>query len=193
MSNPLERPARSQFLRKLHRLLEHPTDAAGLRWVSDNTFEVTVLDELAIASLRPEFEFRSLGSFVRQLSYYNFKRLSDRRRSSERGTAKKGYIKFTHQSGHFIRGDASQISRIARRPRTNRPRRPSNVSIVSNRSGGSDEQDQAYPGVAWATQDSSQQFFQGGGPSHHQHASQSQSESFQGFLPVPGDRPAPDF
>lgn len=98
-------------------LLEHPTDADGLRWTSDTTFEVTILDELAIAALRPEFEFRSLGSFVvsshtslslqpyrvltlesdiqRQLSYYNFKRLSDRRRSSERGTAKKGFIKFT--------------------------------------------------------------------------------------------------
>ncbi|GAA5833112.1 hypothetical protein JCM3766R1_001398 [Sporobolomyces carnicolor] len=190
--NVLERPARSQFLRKLHRLLESPTDPTALRWTSEVTFEIAIQDDLAIAALRPEFEFRSLGSFVRQLSYYNFKRLSDRRRSSERGTAKKGFIRFTHQSGYFTRGDASQISRITRRPRSNRPavRRPSNASCKSQMSAGSDEREGSYPAVAWATQDSSTPYYHGEGSSFD---ATSNSGPFASFTPVPGDGPAPAF
>ncbi|KAK4049283.1 hypothetical protein OIV83_004220 [Microbotryomycetes sp. JL201] len=68
------------------------------------------------------WDFRSLSSFVRQLSYYNFKRLSDRRRSNERRASATGYIVFTHPSGFFVRGDASNLGRIARklRPRPNK-------------------------------------------------------------------------
>ncbi|GAA6017030.1 hypothetical protein JCM11491_006135 [Sporobolomyces phaffii] len=191
--NVLERPARSQFLKKLHRLLENPTAPESLRWTSAITFEIAIEDDLAIAALQPEFEFRSLGSFVRQLSYYNFKRLSDRRRSSERGTAKKGFIRFTHQSGYFTRGDASQISRITRRPRTNRPRRPSvAASNASNVSGGSDEREASYPAVAWATQDAATSYFSGDGPEAHP-ASNSLGQAYPTYTPVPGDRPAPDF
>lgn len=46
-------------------------------------------------SLQPYRVLTLESDIQRQLSYYNFKRLSDRRRSSERGTAKKGFIKFT--------------------------------------------------------------------------------------------------
>jgi hypothetical protein len=37
----------------------------------------------------------SLSSFIRQLSYYSFKRLSDRRRSAERRSNQAAYIVFS--------------------------------------------------------------------------------------------------
>jgi hypothetical protein len=48
------------------------------------------------AMLTPFFPlFDSLSSFIRQLSYYSFKRLSDRRRSAERRSTVASYIVFT--------------------------------------------------------------------------------------------------
>ncbi|KAM0790465.1 hypothetical protein ACM66B_003341 [Microbotryomycetes sp. NB124-2] len=116
------RATKSQFIEKLHSLLEHPLDPDSLRWCSDTAFEITANDLKARHALSPQWDFRSLSSFVRQLSYYNFKRLSDRRRSNERRASATGYIVFTHPSGFFVRGDSSQLHRIARklRPRPNK-------------------------------------------------------------------------
>ncbi|GAA5967808.1 hypothetical protein JCM11641_005773 [Rhodosporidiobolus odoratus] len=134
----LAKSRRSQFIEKLHDLLENPLDADSLRWASDDSFEVTSNESNARQALSPKFDFRSLSSFIRQLSYYNFKRLSDRRRSTERKAAQSGYIVFTHPTGFFVRGDASKLEGITRKTR-NRPekeRRPSAVSTGSAEEGG---------------------------------------------------------
>ncbi|GAA5901518.1 uncharacterized protein JCM6883_000239 [Sporobolomyces salmoneus] len=198
----LERPPRSQFLKKLHSLLERPTDPSALRWASETTFEIAIQEDIAIAALRPEFDFRSLGSFVRQLSYYNFKRLSDRRRSSERGTEKRGFIRFTHQSGWFSRGDASQISRITRRPRTQRTRRSSTTSFVSNLSAAESEEREGgtFSAFAWAPSTSSTNptltsngDFPNQGAGESSESLSTRSQAFPTFTPVPGARPSGDF
>ncbi|KAL7342771.1 hypothetical protein BJY59DRAFT_478492 [Rhodotorula toruloides] len=153
-SDPPPRAPRSQFLQKLHGLLEHPLDSTGLRWVTDDSFEVSSKDAVAIHALSPAFEFNSLSSFIRQLSYYSFRRLSDRRRSTERRNSNTGYILFTHPSGFFVRGDPSKLTQIVRKPR-NRPEKGRRVSTTSSMA--SDEMPIAYepPAVphlpAWTT------------------------------------------
>ncbi|GAA5863694.1 hypothetical protein JCM8547_003695 [Rhodosporidiobolus lusitaniae] len=121
---------RSQFLAKLHSLLENPLDPDGLRWVTDDSFEISSKDAVAIHALSPAFEFHSLSSFIRQLSYYSFRRLSDRRRSTERRQSNTGYIVFSHPTGHFVRGDPSRLTQIVRKAR-NRPEKGRRVSMCS--------------------------------------------------------------
>ncbi|GAA5962750.1 hypothetical protein JCM21900_001186 [Sporobolomyces salmonicolor] len=128
---------RSQFLQKLHHVLENPLDPAGLRWVSDDSFEISSKDAVAIRALSPAFEFRSLSSFIRQLSYYAFRRLSDRRRSTERRSSNVEYIVFTHPSGFFVRGDSSKLTKIIRRARGRPAEQVRRTSLCSI--GGSDD------------------------------------------------------
>ncbi|GAA5865516.1 hypothetical protein JCM1840_001426 [Sporobolomyces johnsonii] len=138
----MAKASRSQFLQKLHHLLENPIDPDGLRWVSDDSFEVSSKDAVAIHALSPAFQFHSLSSFIaspfftRQLSYYTFRRLSDRRRSTERRSSNTGYIVFTHPSGFFVRGDSSKLNKIIRRARA-RPETGRRTSLCSI--GGSDD------------------------------------------------------
>ncbi|KAM0791617.1 hypothetical protein ACM66B_006056 [Microbotryomycetes sp. NB124-2] len=114
---PPTKPARSQFIEKLHDLLEHPYDSDSMRWVSETAFEITCNDVLARRALSAKWEFRSLSSFIRQLSYYSFKRLSDRRRSGERKNGQSSFIVFTHPSGFFVRGNNSMLHGITRKTR----------------------------------------------------------------------------
>ncbi|GAA6004530.1 uncharacterized protein JCM10292_005658 [Rhodotorula paludigena] len=134
-TNTPSKAPRSQFLQKLHSILENPLDSNGLRWVTDDSFEISSKDAVAIHALSPAFEFHSLSSFIRQLSYYSFRRLSDRRRSTERRNSNPGYILFSHPSGFFVRGDPSQLTKIIRKAR-NRPekggRRASECSAASD-------------------------------------------------------------
>ncbi|BGP25043.1 heat shock transcription factor [Rhodotorula toruloides] len=134
--DPVQTPKvkRSQFIDKLHDLLDNPLDPDSLRWSPDGTaFEITTHEAKAKAALSPKWDFRSLSSFIRQLSYYNFKRLSDRRRSSERRGSATSYIVFHHPSGFFVRGDKSRLDGIVRktRPKTPQSRRQSIVSNLS--------------------------------------------------------------
>ncbi|GAA5857860.1 hypothetical protein JCM1840_000940 [Sporobolomyces johnsonii] len=124
------KPKRSQFIEKLHGLLESPLDAESLRWCGPDSFEITCNEQKARAALSPSFNFRSLSSFIRQLSYYNFKRLSDRRRSSERRSSATAFIVFTHPSGFFLRGDSTQLEGISRKTRA-RPDKQRRASAVS--------------------------------------------------------------
>ncbi|GAA6057090.1 hypothetical protein JCM3770_002074 [Rhodotorula araucariae] len=128
------RAPRSQFLQKLHSILENPIDPNGLRWVTDDSFEISNKDSVAIHALSPAFDFHSLSSFIRQLSYYSFRRLSDRRRSTERRNSNPGYILFNHPSGFFVRGDPSQLNKIIRKARTRpeKERRASECSTASD-------------------------------------------------------------
>lgn len=83
------------------------------------------------------FEPGRLSSFIRQLSYYSFKRLTDRRRSVERRPSAPTYIVFTsvcrreqalrtmwlthsfrrHPSGNFVRDDETKALLIPRKLR----------------------------------------------------------------------------
>ncbi|KAI5475289.1 hypothetical protein MNV49_001671 [Pseudohyphozyma bogoriensis] len=202
----MARASRSQFIEKLHNLLENPLDPSSLRWVSDDAFEITCHDGRARHALSPSWDFRSLSSFIRQLSYYNFKsvavagcvadasrrlRLSDRRRSSERRTAASGYIVFSHPSGFFLRGDPSKLHGIVRKTR-NRPekgagRRASASSIQS--SGMEDDEDDHEPPPpmpAWPPMDVRQY----GGyqddrrPLHHFNSAPSFQSSFPSVRPM---------
>ncbi|ORY84095.1 hypothetical protein BCR35DRAFT_303148 [Leucosporidium creatinivorum] len=145
----MAKPNRSQFIEKLHDLLEHPYDPDNLHWVGDDAFSITVNDAAARRALSAKWEFRSLSSFIRQLSYYGFRRLSDRRRSGERKSSSGAYIVFAHPSGFFIRGDPSPLPGIVRKTR-NRPskRRASASSAVSNER--SDESPPPPPVPQWA-------------------------------------------
>ncbi|GAA6003619.1 heat shock factor family protein [Rhodotorula paludigena] len=133
---PAPKPKRSQFIEKLHQLLESPYDASALHWCADGgSFEITTDDGRARTALSPQFDFNSLSSFIRQLSYYNFKRLSDRRRSVERRVATSAsFIVFSHPTGFFIRGDNTQLDGIIRkaRVRSANKRRGSVASTTSN-------------------------------------------------------------
>ncbi|BGP40502.1 hypothetical protein JCM10450v2_004486 [Rhodotorula kratochvilovae] len=141
MSAPAQAPSqpprvkRSQFIEKLHDLLEHPYDPDSLRWTPDGEgFEITTNEPKARNALSPKWDFRSLSSFIRQLSYYNFKRLSDRRRSTERRGSSANYIVFSHPTGFFLKGDNSKLDGIVRKTRTrptDKPRRDSLASTAS--------------------------------------------------------------
>ncbi|GAA6048637.1 hypothetical protein JCM3770_002069 [Rhodotorula araucariae] len=141
MSAPAQAPSqpprvkRSQFIEKLHDLLEHPYDPDSLRWTPDGeAFEITTNEPKARNALSPKWDFRSLSSFIRQLSYYNFKRLSDRRRSTERRGSSANYIVFSHPTGFFVKGDNSKLDGIVRKTRTrpaDKPRRDSLASTTS--------------------------------------------------------------
>jgi hypothetical protein len=55
-------------------LLEHPQDSEALNWTTGGTsFKVTSNETKALAALAPNCGFRSFSSFIRQLSYYDFK------------------------------------------------------------------------------------------------------------------------
>ncbi|BGP32495.1 hypothetical protein JCM10296v2_004276 [Rhodotorula toruloides] len=151
-AEPVQTPKvkRSQFIDKLHDLLENPHDPDSLHWSPDGTaFEITTHEAKAKAALSPKWDFRSLSSFIRQLSYYNFKRLSDRRRSSERRSSTTSYILFHHPSGFFVRGDKSRLDGIIRktRPKTPQSRRQSVASNLST----DDSLPSAPAPAAWST------------------------------------------
>ncbi|BGP16628.1 hypothetical protein JCM10213_000456 [Rhodosporidiobolus nylandii] len=146
---PPAKAKRSQFIEKLHELLENPLDASSLRWTSDGSgFEITSNEAQARHALSPQWDFRSLSSFIRQLSYYNFKRLSDRRRSSERKVSHGGYIVFTHPTGFFRRGDVSQLDGITRKTRQ-RPEKTRRGSAVSTGSADDDGSMQVRQSAAY--------------------------------------------
>ncbi|GAA6020866.1 hypothetical protein JCM11491_000010 [Sporobolomyces phaffii] len=113
----MEKP-RSSFVYKLHELLSAEHHPEWLRWISNDTFGITSVESQAKAALTPQWEFRSLASFIRQLSYYSFKRLSDRRRSAERRSHSPSLIVFTHTSGNFVRDDISKTLNIPRKLRS---------------------------------------------------------------------------
>ncbi|GAA6022459.1 hypothetical protein JCM11491_005514 [Sporobolomyces phaffii] len=133
-SKPAAKVKPSNFCIQLHSLLENPRDPDNLRWVDGKVdqFQITVDEQAALAALRPTLDFKSMSSFVRQLSYYDFKRLSDRRKSNERrGEAR--CIIFTHHSGLFTRGNPANVEQMKRklRIRAERGRRASAVSTGS--------------------------------------------------------------
>lgn len=113
----VEKP-RSSFVYKLHELLSAEHHPEWLRWISNDSFGITSIESQAKAALAPQWEFRSLASFIRQLSYYSFKRLSDRRRSAERRSHSPSLIVFTHTSGNFVRDDISKTLNIPRKLRS---------------------------------------------------------------------------
>ncbi|GAA5893875.1 uncharacterized protein JCM6883_003661 [Sporobolomyces salmoneus] len=114
----MEKQARSSFVWKLHELLSAERHPEWLRWINDDTFGITSVEAQAKAALSPQWDFRSLASFIRQLSYYSFKRLSDRRRSAERRSHNPSLIVFTHESGNFVRSDISKTLNIPRKLRS---------------------------------------------------------------------------
>lgn len=109
---------RSSFVYKLHELLSSEQHPEWLRWISNDTFGITSIESQAKAALAPQWEFRSLASFIRQLSYYSFKRLSDRRRSAERRSHSPSLIVFTHTSGNFVRDNIGKTLNIPRKLRS---------------------------------------------------------------------------
>ncbi|SCV68107.1 BQ2448_228 [Microbotryum intermedium] len=148
MSSTSKTPApRSQFIKKLHALIENPTDSKSLHWISAEAFEISANDARARNALAPSFDFRSLGSFVRQLSYYGFKRLSDRRRSGERHTRAANFIIFSHPSGAFLKGDASRLNVIARKTRNRPEKRDSSSASKANGRRYSDISQESYDDV----------------------------------------------
>lgn len=58
-----------------------------------------------------------LSSFIRQLNYYGFERLSDLRRRKSGPMTDPEHILFVHPSRCFVRGDASKLDRILRKTR----------------------------------------------------------------------------
>ncbi|KAJ8291711.1 hypothetical protein OF846_004966 [Rhodotorula toruloides] len=170
-SDPPPRAPRSQFLQKLHGLLEHPLDSTGLRWVTDDSFEVSSKDAVAIHALNPAFEFNSYVArhctsvhLDELLIVYRVKQTQQLHPSTlvlllstalgpsqVDGTAE---LEHCHPSGFFVRGDPSKLTQIVRKPR-NRPEKGRRVSTTSSMA--SDEMPIAYepPAVphlpAWTT------------------------------------------
>ncbi|GAA5821414.1 hypothetical protein JCM3770_003512 [Rhodotorula araucariae] len=124
--------SRSDFVLKLHRLLSAEAHPEYIHWLDNETFAITSVDADARIALAPEWDFRSLSSFIRQLSYYSFKRLSDRRRSSERRSSLPAFIVFGHPTGNFVRDDATKTALILRKQRARQSiaRRKSNPACT---------------------------------------------------------------
>ncbi|GAA5850338.1 hypothetical protein JCM8547_001837 [Rhodosporidiobolus lusitaniae] len=116
-----DKTPRSAFVPRLHQLLSAEEHPDWLHWLNNDTFAITSIDTNARIALQPQWDFRSLSSFIRQLSYYSFKRLSDRRRSAERRSSVASYIVFTHPSGNFVRDDPSKAALIPRKLRARKP------------------------------------------------------------------------
>ncbi|KAI5480794.1 transcription factor [Pseudohyphozyma bogoriensis] len=98
MALPHKASSRSQFIVKLHETLENAQHPLDLHWCGNDTFEITASDDKAREALSPSWDFRSLSSFIRQLSYYG------------------------HPSGFFLRDDKSQLDRIVRKTRARKPK-----------------------------------------------------------------------
>lgn len=113
----MQRVARSQFLEKLHDLLARRLDEENFRWISNDSFQITSDETKARRALSPSWDFQSLSSFCRQLSYYQFRRLSDRRRSGERNSDEPAFVIFCHPGGNFLRDDSSRLHLIVRKVR----------------------------------------------------------------------------
>ncbi|KAM0791380.1 hypothetical protein ACM66B_005845 [Microbotryomycetes sp. NB124-2] len=126
--SPTTKVPRVKFIERLHRVLAH--DHPDLRWVANDKFEVAADDARARRALAAEFDFRSLSSFVRQLSYYGFKRMSDRRRSVDKSSDACVHVIFAHASGNFRRDQPESLHLITRRPRM---RKPSNARQTKGR------------------------------------------------------------
>ncbi|GAA5984216.1 hypothetical protein JCM10908_006094 [Rhodotorula pacifica] len=127
-ANDRQRPS---FVVKLHQLLSANLHPEYLHWINNDTFAVTSIDAHARTALAPQWEFNSLSSFIRQLSYYSFKRLSDRRRSVERRPSVPSFIVFTHPSGNFVRDDESRALDIPRKLRSRKPASKRKASATS--------------------------------------------------------------
>ncbi|GAA5996528.1 uncharacterized protein JCM10292_003031 [Rhodotorula paludigena] len=137
---------RSSFVLKLHQLLSAQQHPDYLHWLNNDTFAITSIDSQARVALAPQWDFRSLSSFIRQLSYYSFKRLSDRRRSAERRSSLPAFIVFTHPSGCFVRDDQNKAMTIqrklrARKPTTKRKKNPADTNANSSATQDQDFQD----------------------------------------------------
>ncbi|GAA5875919.1 hypothetical protein JCM3774_005816 [Rhodotorula dairenensis] len=138
MSGQANDKQRSSFVLKLHQLLSANLHPEYLHWINNDTFAVTSVDSQARTALAPQWEFNSLSSFIRQLSYYSFKRLSDRRRSVERRPSVPSFIVFTYPSGNFVRDDESRTLLIPRKLRSRKPKSKRKASATSS-AGGSRE------------------------------------------------------
>ncbi|BGP24889.1 transcription factor [Rhodotorula toruloides] len=132
--------ARSSFVVKLHQLLCAEQHPEYLHWINSDTFAITSVEPHARHALSPQWDFRSLSSFIRQLSYYSFKRLSDRRRSAERRSSAPSFIVFTHPSGNFVRDDQAKAALIQRKLRARKPAQKRKNSTASS-AGTGQEQD----------------------------------------------------
>ncbi|BGO91628.1 hypothetical protein NBRC10512_008075 [Rhodotorula toruloides] len=132
--------ARSSFVVKLHQLLCAEQHPEYLHWINNDTFAITSVEPHARHALSPQWDFRSLSSFIRQLSYYSFKRLSDRRRSAERRSSVPSFIVFTHPSGNFVRDDQAKAALIQRKLRARKPAQKRKNSTASS-AGTGQEQD----------------------------------------------------
>ncbi|KAH8925306.1 winged helix DNA-binding domain-containing protein [Atractiella rhizophila] len=181
---------RSQFLVKLHDLLENPAHVDGFRWTSETTFQIVANDKLAVAALQPAWKFTNLSSFIRQLNYYGFERMSDRRRSAERnGTSfNAGWIIFTHPSGFFRQGRPDLLDQIVRKSRKGKPEaaRPQRSSVVAKvvRTGPTPPSPPISPTTSISSLSS--------GNSHNSYSSSSSSPSSLEFSKPPMYIGAPD-
>ncbi|KAI5478383.1 hypothetical protein MNV49_005132 [Pseudohyphozyma bogoriensis] len=127
-STPSRSPARkSDFVPRLHKLLEDGKGGVAFSWSElnddfDDAFRITSVDDQARAALAAGgFAF---NSFIRQLNYYGFKRLSDRRRSLSRLQPGAHEYEFRHPSGFFAPGNDSYLDEITRKRRDRKKSTP---------------------------------------------------------------------
>ncbi|GAA5963575.1 hypothetical protein JCM8115_002036 [Rhodotorula mucilaginosa] len=145
MSGQVNDKQRSSFVLKLHQLLSANLHPEYLHWIDNDRFAVTSVDSQARTALAPQWDFNSLSSFIRQLSYYSFKRLSDRRRSVERRPSVPSFIVFTHPSGNFVRDDESKTLLIPRKLRSRKPSSKRKASVASSAGGSNERSPSATP------------------------------------------------
>ncbi|KAL6619277.1 hypothetical protein ACP70R_034416 [Stipagrostis hirtigluma subsp. patula] len=101
---PADRNEPSQFIHKLYEIVDDKTTNHIISWDPDGlqTFVVWRTVECAREILPAYFKHSKLCSFVRQLNFYGFRKLSTCR------------FEFTHPS--FKKGDENLLSKIKRRP-----------------------------------------------------------------------------
>lgn len=124
MENQSQGSSSSDFVRKLYKMLENPTDENVVRWGNDGDSFVVLENEKFTKHILPKhFKHSNFASFVRQLNKYDFHKVRHNNEENGQSPYGAGAWEFKHPDFKMNNKDAlDNIRRKAPAPRkTNQP------------------------------------------------------------------------